>query len=468
MADPFAPSTDPDIPTPTRADLLPHVHGSVRDMLAANKLDAAQAANEWAGARRIWDERHKEAAIRRREQIQPKPPSQNPMDGLIRGLEAEKGKPQSQSSELRSEQIDTSKLSPEAIEWLKGQADSGRIFRNMEEFEKEFRESQRPRYPIPFANPSEQWLRHDRINRAIQSGGRPDPEDLAEEAAEEERYRRSVDEAFERKRKELESEAISQKAKPRTPSDPKPASPKSEPSPPRPSAMEVWAEPFTDAFTNAITETKPPPSSILGWIDSPRLRQLEAWLWKRPKVAWLFFLFIMSFIWFPQWGSAVWSWFSSDPPIPTIARKLSLGFNWPQWSASWITVPLGVLMFVILFLLLVRGRQVSEERRSRANLNPERLLELRNEGGAILEKLRRHHVLEPYKTLAEAWAKTVEDYLSATNAKVEALQFNNPAIDVHIPIGVNDTTSQTRDLFRWLRIRLIRLDNLIKKIINTA
>jgi|GEM_PF-5805033 len=68
MSDPFVPPTDPDIPTPKREDLLPHVHGSVRDLLAANKLDGAQAANEWAGARRIWDERHKEAAIKWREQ----------------------------------------------------------------------------------------------------------------------------------------------------------------------------------------------------------------------------------------------------------------------------------------------------------------------------------------------------------------------------------------------------------------
>jgi hypothetical protein len=39
----------------------------VRDQLRANTLDAKQAANEWAGARRIWDENHKKAATQRRE-----------------------------------------------------------------------------------------------------------------------------------------------------------------------------------------------------------------------------------------------------------------------------------------------------------------------------------------------------------------------------------------------------------------
>ncbi len=66
MVDPFGPSTDPDIPTPTEADLLPHLHGSVRHQLASGILDAKQAENEWAGARRKWDEGHKREAERRR------------------------------------------------------------------------------------------------------------------------------------------------------------------------------------------------------------------------------------------------------------------------------------------------------------------------------------------------------------------------------------------------------------------
>lgn len=70
LADPFAPSSDPDIPTPSREDLLPHVHGSVRGQLAAGTLNAKHAENEWVGARRLWDEGHKRDAERRREQQQ--------------------------------------------------------------------------------------------------------------------------------------------------------------------------------------------------------------------------------------------------------------------------------------------------------------------------------------------------------------------------------------------------------------
>lgn len=73
MPDPFAPSSDPDIPTPTREDLLPHVHASVRDQLAAGTLDARHAANEWGGARRTWDEEHKKEADRRRAEEEAKP-----------------------------------------------------------------------------------------------------------------------------------------------------------------------------------------------------------------------------------------------------------------------------------------------------------------------------------------------------------------------------------------------------------
>ncbi len=68
MADPFAPSSDPDIPTPSRDDLLPLVHGSVRAHLAAGILDAPHAQAEWEGARKQWDEGHKKDAGRRRDE----------------------------------------------------------------------------------------------------------------------------------------------------------------------------------------------------------------------------------------------------------------------------------------------------------------------------------------------------------------------------------------------------------------
>jgi hypothetical protein len=56
---------------------------------------------------------------------------------------------------------------------------------------------------LPFANPSEEYLRRDRIQRAIELGQRPDPDDLVEERADEIRYRRKVAEAFEKAQRDL-------------------------------------------------------------------------------------------------------------------------------------------------------------------------------------------------------------------------------------------------------------------------
>lgn len=66
--DPFAPSIDPDIPTPTRADLLKYVNTKHRDGLAAGSLPSELAETLWAGARAQWDERQRAAAKQRGEQ----------------------------------------------------------------------------------------------------------------------------------------------------------------------------------------------------------------------------------------------------------------------------------------------------------------------------------------------------------------------------------------------------------------
>lgn len=69
MDDPFAPSTDPDIPTPTRDDLLRQLHdGTERSLLAAGKLDSVRSEALWRAARRQWDERHKRSAERKRKE----------------------------------------------------------------------------------------------------------------------------------------------------------------------------------------------------------------------------------------------------------------------------------------------------------------------------------------------------------------------------------------------------------------
>jgi hypothetical protein len=66
-------------------------------------------------------------------------------------------------------------------------------------------EISRPVRNIPFPNPSFEQLRRDRILRDIQATGRPDPNDVAEEEAEADRYQQKLALAREKKRKELEA-----------------------------------------------------------------------------------------------------------------------------------------------------------------------------------------------------------------------------------------------------------------------
>src|SRR5262249_13261912 len=55
-------SNNPEIPRPTREDLLRLVHGENRDMLAAGKLEAQIAETLWSDAERRWYEGHNAAA----------------------------------------------------------------------------------------------------------------------------------------------------------------------------------------------------------------------------------------------------------------------------------------------------------------------------------------------------------------------------------------------------------------------
>ena len=81
---------------------------------------------------------------------------------------------------------------------------------------------------------------------------------------------------------------------------------------------------------------KDKPPLMIPWINSPRVRRAELWLWNHPKVASL--LVILSFALFtsPAWFSDVWALFSNDPPIPTI-------MNW-SWSFR-------VFLLMCLFLV---------------------------------------------------------------------------------------------------------------------
>jgi hypothetical protein len=102
---------------------------------------------------------------------------------------------------------------------------------------------------------------------------------------------------------------------------------------------------------------------MLDWIDSPRLRRLEQWLWKHPRVAFVLATLFFVFIFFPQWGNVLWYSFSTEAPIPTIAKKLNWNWSVPvlHFSANWITGPIGVVMLLVIAYLLIKGKRESEE-----------------------------------------------------------------------------------------------------------
>lgn len=125
---------------------------------------------------RIYKERDEAEAVYIRTRPEPPPyRSGNPMDGVIPALRAGA---QKQLEDQQQQHGEDAKPSSHPS-------------------------NQRP----PFANPPEWWTRRDRMERDTFIYGRPDPKDLAEEAAEKVRYQKALAEAFEQKRKEMESEA---------------------------------------------------------------------------------------------------------------------------------------------------------------------------------------------------------------------------------------------------------------------
>jgi hypothetical protein len=100
MADPFAPSTDPDIPTPTQSGLLKYIPAAKRAPLLAGTLPASVAHGLWMAARQQWDEFHKANTLRRREK-------QKERQQIDISGEAERVRPQAEraSAEQASEAV---------------------------------------------------------------------------------------------------------------------------------------------------------------------------------------------------------------------------------------------------------------------------------------------------------------------------------------------------------------------------
>jgi hypothetical protein len=100
---------------------------------------------------------------------------------------------------------------------------------SIQDLDEWYDEMSRPVRNIPFAEPSEEYLRQQRIADAYLRGQRPDPKDLADKARDDLRYKQELSEHLEEVKREFSSSQEparkEEKAKPGARSDSKPAHP---------------------------------------------------------------------------------------------------------------------------------------------------------------------------------------------------------------------------------------------------
>src|SRR5260370_41279613 len=110
---------------------------------------------------------------------------------------------------------------------------------------------------------------------------------------------------------------------------------------------------------------------MLEWINSPFARSIEKWFWEHPKTTSLVVICIVVFGVFPQAFNGIWYLFSTNAPVPTIAKTISWGLPAFHVSASWVTGPIAIALLIAIFYLLYKGKRVSEADASKADIDGE-------------------------------------------------------------------------------------------------
>lgn len=95
---------------------------------------------------------------------------------------------------------------------------------------------------------------------------------------------------------------------------------------------------------------------MLSLINSKWARRIEKWLWEHPKTTTGLVIGFLVFVFLPQWAGALWYWFTTDAPVPTVLKKIE-PLPVFTFSLSWITGPIGVLLLALTFLLLASGKK---------------------------------------------------------------------------------------------------------------
>ena len=96
------------------------------------------------------------------------------------------------------------------------------------------------------------------------------------------------------------------------------------------------------------------PPIMVPWINSPRLRRFEAWLWNRPKTAMALTAVSFVLISSPVWFADFWSLFSNDAPVPVMMDWIS---RLPPLTVSWYWLPVGLGAAMLTIILLVFWRE---------------------------------------------------------------------------------------------------------------
>ena len=109
---------------------------------------------------------------------------------------------------------------------------------------------------------------------------------------------------------------------------------------------------------------------------------------KHPVVVTIMSVLVVSL---PQWIESVWSIFSSEPLAVVLRRSIVM----PLFSAYWITVPCGLLMFAVLLIELRKSREVERRTQIIASVSqiPDSEKEMLDYGAGIEEAIHDYNIV---------------------------------------------------------------------------
>lgn len=175
-----------------------------------------------------------------------------------------------------------------------------------------------------------------------------------------------------------------------------------------------------------MAEDKPP--LIFPWINSPRVRRFEAWLWNHPKTAIALTIVSFSLITSPAWFADFWSLFSNSAPVPAIMNWIrslpALNLSW-----YWLPVALGAAILIVILSAFWRERKRLEVEIAQARALPTHVAAPNAPGASVeLTDDRRACSDKWLHAIADGQVRKVWEFVKLSKVGVWKLDF-----DAHIP-----------------------------------